>query len=113
MDLLSKIDVSLISLKDQENYIFDFDKETLSKMRLLGYPDDEIVDISEKKEFSEICKIREKIFIEPDFSSGMKTFEALADLREKVLYDFYKKFRYSYKIEDESLRKMRYAEYKV
>ena len=51
---------------EQNNFRNLILKETLSKMRLLDYPDDEIVNISEKKAFSEICKLREKIFIEFD-----------------------------------------------
>ncbi len=152
MDLLEKIDVSIKSLEDPENNIFDFDreielldglkkliagqinekdiierdkkeieklnkhikvienknstlevrikgaeseldnfrnlilKEILSKMRLLDYPDDEIVNGSEKKAFSEICKLREKIFIE--FDMRFKISQMVKDTPKKEILNY-------------------------
>ncbi len=82
------------NLKERNEELDKFRKDVLKelypKMKMMGYSVSQL-----------------------DFASKIETFEGLDGLREKIFYDYYKKFRYGYNIDNEPLSKIRYAAFKV
>lgn len=64
--------------------------EISGKMRLLGYPEDEMKRVSEMSKFSEICELREKVLLEFDVKFKVK--QVVKDTPKKELIN-YSKFK--------------------
>ncbi|MFC1563001.1 hypothetical protein ACFL4Z_03020, partial [candidate division KSB1 bacterium] len=69
-----------------ENFRNLFLREILSKMRLLDYPENEIMSASDRKSFSDICELRGKVFNE--FDMRFKINQVVKDTPEEEIINY-------------------------